>query len=309
MKESFKSKTYKRFFKIIGVKKRMGTDNSEKFFRMMNMINKISSKTFPKSNKEYKIEKINENIIKLIPKDYEKGKIIIFSNGGAWVGEINKLHWTMLKKIAKSTKTIIYVSRYPLFHVKNGDDLRKQLLENYLEIEKTHNNDRIILMGDSAGGYNSLVLYELLKKEVCNKPKRLVLLSPCVDVSLDVEIEPETDKNDPLLSIESGPVLFNKIKGSLDVDDMILNPMKYKYDSDMEIDIYTGSHDILHQQAVNFYEMKKNETNVHLYTFDKMIHDFMMFGVKESERGIFQIAKDINNKNPQKSYRKEMLND
>ncbi len=308
MKESVSSKMIKVFLRLFRVKKVMQQKDPDKFFKLMSLGNNFVGKSAPKTTRKHVVELVSESIVKLTPKDSIPGKIIIFSNGGAWAGTINCGHWKMLKKLSSLIKTTIYVSKYPLIPKYNGDDLRRELLKNYLAIEKNHKDDKIILMGDSAGGYNSVLLYELLKNENCNKPHKLILLSPCLDINLEVQIDAEVDKNDPILSVQSGGVIFEKIKGSLDANDPILNPTKYVYSREIEIDIYTGSYDILHEQAINFYNVKKDEAYVHLYTFNKMIHDFVMFGVKESRLVLKQIEEDFSTEK-RESFRKEMLND
>jgi acetyl esterase/lipase len=164
------------------------------------------------------------------------------------------------------------------------------LRQVYLDCQATAPSQKVILMGDSAGGNLALALAELLKQEQLPTPSSVVLLSPELDCTLSNPKIKSLQHLDPELSA-SDLLRCNKIyRGELLLTDWRVSPIFGDYSGIGPISIFTGTSDILNPDARQMAETSNQlQIPLHYYEYPNQIHDFMLLDLPESQIAKSQI--------------------
>ena len=89
---------------------------------------------------------------------------IFYLHGGSYVSEASAYHWEFLKSIAKDIGATIVMPDYPLAPKYNYKDVFQMIEPLYQEIIEEVGKDKLIVMGDSAGGGLALALLERVRR-------------------------------------------------------------------------------------------------------------------------------------------------
>ena len=197
-KESMSAKVIAFALKGINIKKNFTEGSYEKFIS-----SKITEKKYQLPKLKYKCKTskitINEKDVYTFTLQDSYDKNIIYLHGGAYVAEPNIYHVKLIDKIAYNTNSKVYMPIYPL-------SPNHTVEETYLLLEKLYNtllneNKEIIIVGDSAGGGLALAFTEYLISKEKNKPSKLVLMSPWLDITMCNEKIINYAKQDPILDV------------------------------------------------------------------------------------------------------------
>ncbi|MFE8699643.1 alpha/beta hydrolase [Cytobacillus sp. FJAT-54145] len=206
---------------------------------------------------------------------------IFYAHGGAYVNKITAFHWEFLGQIGKQISCKFTIPLYPLapeYTYKDTFDfvypLYKQLIEK---------QEDIILMGDSAGGGLVLALSHLLNEKSDLQPKKIILISPWLDLTLTHPEIDSIEKDDPFLSklgaIEAGKMYA----GGENPTHYLLSPLYGDLNDLPDIMLIMGTHDILAPDARRFVEKAKNiDVKVEYFEFPEMVHIFPIFDFPEA---------------------------
>ena len=136
-------------------------------------------------------------VFSLTPKEGEtESTVIFYLHGGSYVAEASKEHWYFLADLVEDTKATIIMPDYPLTPKYNYKDVFAMIEPLYEEIIEQENTENFIVMGDSAGGGMALALCEKLGEEGKQKPDKLILISPWLDVRLENEAIDAVEEKD-----------------------------------------------------------------------------------------------------------------
>lgn len=188
-------------------------------------------------------------------------------------------HWEFLEKIAKDTGYTVIMPDYPLTPKYNYKDVYKMVVPLYKEIISKMEPQDLIIMGDSAGGGLALGLYEKINADYVEEPKKTILISPWLDVSMsNPEIE-EVQKNDDILNKETLKLAGIAYAGKDGMDKYEVNPIKGDLSKLNNVTIFTGTYDILNpdsrllvekaQECGGKVELKEYEGAKHIWLIDK----------------------------------------
>ena len=134
---------------------------------------------FPREMRQYRVGTMQ--VFHMEPQDDDK-PVVLYIHGGAYVNNFEKLHWSAMAEWAEATGCGIVVPNYPLLYCYTARDAHPLMMRLYQQLIKQYPARRIIIMGDSAGGGFTLALAQELRNDSIELPKRLVLISPWVDV-------------------------------------------------------------------------------------------------------------------------------
>ncbi len=222
-------------------------------------------------------------------------KLILFIHGGSFVSTILPFHFNFIYDIMSGTKTQAIIPLYPLLPEGEVEDIHERLLEVYLSVvESGINPDNIVVMGDSAGGYLSLILCHLLRQYKLPMPGRLILISPLLDFCKPTESAKELEEKDPFLATACRGDLFEKLSNGREIEDPLVSPRFGDFSNFPQIDIFTGTDDILYLQAKAFSEDKLCSEKVVLHTYKNMIHNFPILPIPEGIKARNEIISTIN---------------
>lgn len=244
-------------------------------------------------------------IIQTRYKDYASGRvffanekdiaqnIIFYIHGGAYILDLNVTHWQFISKLIDKTDSLIVAPAYhvaPFGTYKEAFDL---ILPVYREYCEKYPENKIIVMGDSAGGGLSLALAEFCKKEGIRQPDELVLISPWVDVIMDNPEIRNYEPNDPSLSVEDLSVCAKSWAGSLDLHDWKISPIYGDLTGIRNVTAFTGTCEIFYPDITKFFHMLEESPTNELIVGQEMCHIYPLFPIPEAKEAIEIIAGKI----------------
>ncbi len=235
------------------------------------------------------------NVFTLKPKGEGNAKVIFYLHGGAYIHGFNKMHWKFFNTLIQNTKCTIIAPDYPLAPKFTYKDSFAMVKPVYKELIDKCGRDNVILMGDSAGGGFALALAENMKHEGYKNARRIVLLSPWLDITLSNEDINEIDSKDNLLGIKGLQKAGKAYAGKTDPSSYHLSPINGSFDNLGEISVFIGTNDILEADTRKFKKMAQEKAiNINYYEYNEMFHVWMLINLPESKKAIKQIFDIIN---------------
>lgn len=248
-----------------------------------------------------KIANIKENIIdgsKVYEIENKNGlnpdASIIYLHGGAYIGGITRRHINVLYKFLKDTKMKIILPDYPLAPKHTFADVFDLLEKVCAEYEEEKN---LIFMGDSAGGALALAMAQKLGEEAKRQPKKMILISPWLDITLKNEKIPEIEKNDKVLNRTVLKFAADKYCGELEQENYLVSPINGPIDKINNIVIFTGTADILNPDAHIFKEKIEQIKEIKFKFFEKenAVHNWIFQDLENSKDDYEKIVEEIIN--------------
>ena len=237
-----------------------------------------------------------------IPNYKTHSKYILYIHGGAFCLNKVGIYREFLYKVAKETNTVIFSINYRRSPEYKYPIPLNDCIDGYLYLlKKVKISDKIILMGDSAGGNLAIHLLAYLIKNNIPIPSKCVLISPWVDLT-DCGKNPSWETNKkydfvrPELAKHFSLEHIDQTKTNLyDVSPLYLeNEILSKLPS---ILIEFGEYEVLHDQIKQFcHKLKKLNINIEYHCRQDMIHVFPLFhftGISHSKEFFFNLKKYI----------------
>lgn len=210
--------------------------------------------------------------------------VILYIHGGAWTNQPLNLHWLFMDKMAQALNAKVIAPIYPKVPHFSYQDTYPKMLSLYKEIlASIESSNQLTIIGDSAGGNIALGLIQLLKRDGLPQPQDIILLSACVDMSLENPLIQEYEENDPMLASEGMEVITKIWAADKALKDPIISPIYGDFQGVGKITHFIGSHESLYPDAIQFDE-KLTEQGVAINTFvyPKMNHVFVVMPIPEA---------------------------
>lgn len=223
------------------------------------------------------------NVFVLSPKNRKATQHILYLHGGAYVQNFVKQHWTFLSNLVASTDSVVTAPDYPLAPKHTFIDAFQMVISVYHEMVANVGSRNIVVMGDSAGGGFSLALCQRLKDENLPQPRRVILLSPWLDLTLTNPEIRSIDSRDPFLGISGLRKAADAYSGGFDLNDYHLSPVNGSLDGLAPISIFVGSNDILVADARKLTMIAKQRgIAIDYHEYSDMVHVWMLLYFPES---------------------------
>lgn len=218
---------------------------------------------------------------------------IIYIHGGSYYADFTSFHWSFLKKIIWRTNAKIIAPAYRLVPFGTYKEAFDFIVTVYKDYIKKHPNDKIILMGDSAGGGLALAIALYMKMHEIFLLDELILISPWVDVSMNnPEIKDYVDK-DPFLGVESLKASVKPWLGDLSERDWRVSPIYGDLSGLHNITIFVGTREIFYPDIVKLYKKLDIDGNNELIIGKEMNHAYPIIPIPESREALNIISKII----------------
>lgn len=213
-----------------------------------------------------------------------KQKVILYIHGGAWTNQPLNLHWLFMDKIAQALQAKVIAPIYPKVPHFNHKDSYQKMLHLYNRIlETVESSSQLTIIGDSAGGNIALGLAQLLKQNQLPQPQDIILLSACVDLSLENPLIPEYEEKDPMLASEGMGVITKIWAADKDLKDPLISPIYGDFQGLASITHFIGTHESLYPDAVKFDEqLSEQGIDITTFVYPKMNHVFVVMPIPEA---------------------------
>lgn len=286
---SFKGMLAKGYIKLKGFKKNFIKNVRNRTFK---------SKPSPLPDSFSKWYNINSsqlngrNVLTLSPMSGKSGKYILYLHGGGYVNNIEKEHWALIGQLSRQTGASFVVPDYPLAPEVTAETSFLMVKQVYKKLIEKVPPEKVILMGDSAGGGFSLALAQKLREEGLPQPEQIILLSPWLDITMNNPEAAEAEKEDPWLSIEGLRGAGRLWAGEMGGKDPLLSPIYGTMEGLGKISVFIGAKDLLIADARKLKRMMdKQGISFNYFEYPRMFHVWMVITyLKEARLTINQIA-------------------
>lgn len=186
--------------------------------------------------------------------------VILYIHGGSYVAGIMKEHWLFLNNICMDiSDCTVIIPDYPLPPKYNHKDVFRMVEGLYSEIINNVDSEKLIVMGDSAGGGLSLALMQKVGIDNKKQPEKLILISPWLDIKMQNSKIDEVQKVDKILNKNALKLAGNLYLGKGNKDSYLTSPIDGPLDKLRNVTIYTGTYDILNPDVQELVKRSKEE--------------------------------------------------
>ena len=232
-----------------------------------------------------------------VDKGNSSGCHLFFIHGGGCVMDAVPYHTDVICALAdRGLRVTAY--DYPLFPEAEYTEICDAVYTAYQELARLYPEDTIAVYGDSAGGSLTLHLLERLRNEgVDNRPEKVVLVSPMLDLSMS---NPEIEKyaeGDTSLSYSGTKILSMYLAGFNDKKSPELSPLYADLHDLGDILMFYGSREILRPDCEKLIEKIDNTegTKMESHMAEGKLHDYVMIvNDKQSIAAFDRMAEFLN---------------
>jgi acetyl esterase/lipase len=220
-------------------------------------------------------------------------KHLIFLPGGAYILEATDFHRKFMERLAGEYGLGITFIDYPKAPEHTFQTTINVITNAYRKIVEEYPGNDFYILGDSAGGGLGLVLLQILRdQEVTPYPKKTILISPWLDLSMSNPEIKHFETKDCLLPVEGLVYAAKAYAGGEDLRHPLLSPIYGDLTNLGPILLFCGTNEVLYPDCQALVDMVSNAEGsaIDFQIGYNMMHDWIIFPFLESKEGINQIA-------------------
>ncbi|MFI0350403.1 alpha/beta hydrolase fold domain-containing protein [Actinomadura sp. 9N407] len=169
----------------------------------------------------------------------------VYFHGGAYVLEIERRTWLAVARMVRRTGAHFLVPIYTVAPHATASTTVAQAAAIVADAIDEAGPERVVVMGDSAGGGLALAAALELRERGAKQPSRLVLVSPWLDATMTHPDQPGIQRRDLVLTVEGLAACGRLYAGDLDVRDRRVSPLLADLTGLPPMTVMCGTHDIL----------------------------------------------------------------
>ena len=177
------------------------------------------------------------------PRGRATERAAVYLHGGAYISEIAPQHWALISKLADAGVRV-EVPIYGLAPQHTHREAYPFVTAVYRELLDDVDGSAVTLAGDSAGGGLALGFAQSLRELGLPHPRRLVLLSPWLDLTLSNPDLPAVEARDPWLSSTGLREVGRVWAGGDDPTDPRLSPLNGPLAGLPPMDVTVGTREL-----------------------------------------------------------------
>lgn len=265
--------------------------NSEKLIE--NALQKGEQPSPPPLVPKTRIEDYQNGRVFYANEDSRSGITVFYLHGGAYFMDFALAHWKLINKLIREADAHVIAPAYrrlPFATWREAFDLIVPLYREYCE---THPDQKIVLMGDSAGGGLSAALAEQFKEDGIRMPDELILLSPWVDISMENKQIKEYEPRDPFLPMAQLVMCADYWKGDLDLHDRRVSPIYGDVKGIRNVTAFVGTCELFYPDVTKFFGMLDEDLSNELIVGEEMNHVYPLFPIKEAKPAVEKIIQVV----------------
>ena len=289
MNPSFKSRVFVWILKALNFKKRV-----EK--RALKHMEASKNRFLPKRIRRLYAFNLQTFHAKGIATFESKEKVtknhIIFFHGGAYIFKTTRGHWRLSENLVKKSFCRMTHIDYPLAPQHHYKETFNMVSGAFEMLIRQYPEDKFIFMGDSAGGGLALAFAQMLIKEKHNKlPKKIVLLSPWLDLTMANPAIKKQEHSDHILTVKMLQHAGMKYSNGEKQDQYLLSPINGELTNLPKTIVFYGTEELFYADCIKLNSMTdSNSQNFIFREYHKMQHDWAIFPIPESKQLVNEIC-------------------
>jgi len=240
-----------------------------------------------------RIEDLKNGRVFYANEDSKSGITVFYLHGGAYFMDFALSHWKFINKLIKGADAQVIAPAYRRLPFATWQEAFDLIIPLYKEYCETHPDQKIILMGDSAGGGLSATLAEQFKEDGIRLPDELILLSPWVDISMENEQIKEYEPRDPFLPMSQLVMCAEYWIGDLDSHDRRVSPIYGDVKGIRNVTAFVGTCELFYPDVTKFFSMLDEDPSNEFIVGEEMNHVYPLFPIEEAGPAVEKIIQVV----------------
>ncbi|HET7682891.1 MAG TPA: alpha/beta hydrolase [Marmoricola sp.] len=182
------------------------------------------------------------------------GRVAVSLHGGAYISEIDPIHWRVLAGLVRRTGVLGVVPLYSLAPAVTAATTVAETTTVMTRLIERFGGENVVLKGDSAGGGLALAVAQQLRDQGAPSVAHLVLVSPWLDVTMREPEQRALEPGDLMLSVDGLVACGRLYAGGLDPADPRVSPLYGDLSGLPPVSVFVGDRDVLVTDARRFVE-------------------------------------------------------
>ncbi|MFE9631084.1 alpha/beta hydrolase fold domain-containing protein [Streptomyces sp. NPDC006463] len=179
------------------------------------------------------------------PRGTEPVAQVLYVHGGAYVGELVRPHWAMVRTLVTRARARVVVPAYILAPRGTADRTVPVAADLLSGLIASGGAGGTVLIGDSAGAGLALAAAQRLHERTGARPCRIVLISPWLDVTMSHPDQAGIEAADPVLALPGLREAGRLYAGTLAADDPRVSPLNGSFEGLAPLTVFSGTRDVL----------------------------------------------------------------
>ncbi|MFX1514304.1 MAG: alpha/beta hydrolase [Promethearchaeota archaeon] len=258
----------------------------------------MQKNVFPTALDNVKLEQVRVNDVNAewqnVP-EARKEHILFYLHGGGWIMGSPNTHRLFTIILSRVTKMRVFSVDYRLAPEHPYPAALEDCTTTYnWLLSQEIKSENIILAGDSAGGYLTLMTLVKLRNKGLPLPAGAVCLSPATDLAITGQSNFKNAPTDPILA-DLGTFWWSlAYLAGADPKSPIVSPLYADLTGLPPILIQVSTSEMLYDDSTRFAKRARSAgVDVTLQTWNDTLHVFPAYGLPESEEAISKIAEFV----------------
>lgn len=199
---------------------------------------------------------------------------IIYIPGGGFVSHPSSYQLQFALDMAKKTKKKVHTLIYPKIPKHNYQEIQKKVGQVLTFLDKP--GQKMSIVSDSAGSAITLACLDQVNVSL----KKLVFLSPNVDLRYNSDEQRKLEKEDEMLAYPGVEMLANLYKGEDPLDHQYVSPILLEHLPNVKTLIVVGKKEMMLHDA-RLLKSKYEDLSIEYkyYEVKDMMHDFVFYPI------------------------------
>ena len=254
---------------------------------------RLISRQLSQTDIPQKISEIDgHQLITLFP-GHPTRRHVFYLHGGGYALEASPFHKEIQERFVKRYNLKVSYFDYPLAPENTAEKTVPLTEKAFRQLTYLYPDDCFFLFGDSAGGGLAMRLAQHLRNiDLPKRPKKIALASPWLDASLSDPRSQELQEKDVLLEKDLLAEAGENYAGELPLTDPMVSPIYGNFDQLGKLFVVAGTDEILYPDVLRLQDRIKRSkgTTMQLEVVEGMMHDFVVYPLKESLPFVDQIG-------------------
>ncbi len=242
------------------------------------------------------IDWFTDDTFVLEPEEKTSDCILFYIHGTDFWTNPTRFHYSFLKKLSNKLGAQLVLPVYPKAPAHTAVEIQKMLLDRYMYLieENQIPADKIVFVGDGAGGGLVLSLLQKIKYQTLPMPKQAFLISPWLDVTNSNPAIAEIQPQDKLLNADVLREKGELYAGDLDLKHPAVSPIYGDLTGLCKITVFAGTREIFCADANTLKDIADDyELDIDVNIYKNQMHFFVGLPIPEAEEALAIMASEL----------------